>query len=321
MIDLGEAYRGKQAFVTGHNGFKGKWLCRALEKLGAKVHGYGHPVDDVRDYGHLRYRIETYRPAFVFHLAAQAFVPVGYRDPVGTFETNVLGTVNVLEALRAADWPCAVVIVTTDKVYGEIKGVSAGVYGEERYAFREGAKLKGRCPYSASKIAAEHAVAAYRDAYFAPRGNQIAVATARAGNVLGGGDHGEGRLVPNAIAALHAGRSISVYNPNAIRPWQYVEDVIDGYLRLGAALAVDSGRGPSPFCSAFNFGPAEHHTVLDVVEAVIRARGFGLWQKVETQMREVHELRIDSRKARTLLDWKPKWDFAQTIDDTVQAYK
>jgi CDP-glucose 4,6-dehydratase len=307
MFNLEATYRGKRVLVTGHTGFKGKWLCNALRGLGAEVFGYSLP-DDVRDAVTLRYVVGVKRPDFVFHLAAQAFVPVGFRDPVATFETNVLGTVNLLEALLrvAAARPCAVVVVTSDKCYLP-----------DKYQHVETDPLGGRCPYSASKAAAEQAVEAYRSAFFAPD-HRIAVATARAGNVIGAGDKGEGRLVPNALRALKAGKPIPVYNPEAVRPWQYVADVIDGYLRLGAALAGGDRRA---FCEPWNFSPRQHHTVREVVEEIIRAWGVGTWELQSTELRETQELRVSSWKARERLDWRPQWSFAGMIEETVAAEK
>lgn len=309
-----DAYAGKSVLVTGSAGFKGRWLCRVLRELGADVAGFDiieSIGDDVRCLRRIDRAIRAAQPDFVFHLAAQAFVPVGFTHPVATFETNAMGTVNLLEALRGLQKPCAVVIVTSDKVFGS-GGPEA--YIEDDYLF-------GNCPYSASKVAAETAVAAYRKGYFAPE-HRVAVATARAGNVIGGGDAGAGRLIPNAIRALQAGKPIPVYNPVAVRPWQYIEDVIHGYLLLGAALA----SAPTPverahYAGAWNFGPEQSHTTLQVVEAVIREWGSGSWEQVKTDLRETNILRIDSTKARLMLGWKQHWSFEDAIRETVRQYK
>lgn len=306
-------YDGARVLLTGHTGFKGQWLMRALSARSAKVYGFSLPYD-IRGKYSLRTQVANVRPHFIFHLAAQAFVPRGYKDPLGTFEVNTLGTVNLLEAIRAeVIGPCAVVIVTTDKVY------PAG----DR-AHREDDPLSGydasdvskHCPYAASKAAAEMAVAAYRASYFAPAGHRIAVATARAGNVLGGGDWGEGRLMPNAIRALREGKPIPVWNPQATRPWQYVTDVIDGYLKLGAALFEHQGD----FAEAWNFGPDHSRTVQEVAEAIVRAWGSGTWAEQETTLREVTSLHIDSTKARTRLGWSPQVSFEKMIRQTVRWY-
>jgi len=303
VIDLA-IYNGKRVLVTGHTGFKGTWLVKSLENLGAQVTGFSLP-DDIRSRIALRSCVARTKPEFVFHLAAQAFVPVGFKDPIETFETNTLGTANLLEALRIADRPCTCIIVTTDKCYA--RG------GFEAHG--EADPLGGHCPYSASKAAAEHVVTAYRDGFFAPE-HRIQVATARAGNVIGGGDWGEGRLVPNAIRALLAGKPVPVFNPGAVRPWQYVEDVIDGYLRLGAALAQDLA-----FLGSWNFGPIEHHSVMEVVTAIINEWGSGMWDLVKTDLREIDHLRIDSFDARSRLLWDPKYDFDRMIKTTVAWYK
>lgn len=299
-------YRGARVLVTGHTGFKGRHLLQALRNLGAEVGGFSLPNDDVRNLPRLVQYVDRLRPRFVFHLAAQAFVPRGYEDPITTFSTNTIGTANVLEALRLAGRPCAVVIVTTDKVYVP----KSSPHVEED-------PLGGRDPYSASKAAAEAVVTAYRDGFFAPT-HEIAVATARAGNVIGTGDFGLGRLVPNCARALRAGEPIQAWNPNAVRPWQHVEDVIDGYMLLGAALA---GKSRGFYCVPWNFGPGRHATVKEVIEEVIHAWGSGTWEHQPTTLREVADLRIDSTKARMMLGWCPKWSFEEMIAKTIRWYK
>jgi CDP-glucose 4,6-dehydratase len=309
VIDL-NVYAGKRVFVTGDAGFKGSWLVKRLRELGADVVGYDIKHDhDVRNASLIKSAIRVARPDFVFHLAAQAFVPVGFERPVETFEVNVLGTVNLLEALREAARPCAVVVVTTDKVYG-------GPLDEcSTCGHVETDPLVGCCPYAASKVGAEHVVSAYRT-MFSKDGHQIALATGRAGNVIGGGDWGAGRLIPNAVRALASRRPVTLWHADAVRPWQYVEDVIDGYLRLGAALTT---RHES-FLGAFNFGPDEHYTVQEVVEKVIRVWGCGIWVAKPTTFHEVQELRIDSSKAHDLLGWAPKLNIDEAIEATVRWY-
>lgn len=317
-VGIDTPYHGKRVLVTGNVGFKGRHLVEKLRNIGSEVRGFDiadnllNDCGDVRDFDKIASRVHYFRPDFIFHLAAQAFVPVGFDEPLRTFETNAQGTVNLLEAIRTKLERCAVVVVTTDKVYGDAKSDD---YFDERDL------LRPRCPYSASKIAAEHAVAAYRDAYW--RDGKIAVATARAGNVIGPGDWGAGRLIPNAVKALRAGTPAPCYNPHAVRPWQHVEDVIDGYLRLGAALYERADRGLGfRFASAWNFGPDEHHTVSEVLEAVCKSWGSAArWSLTPTTLHEVSELRIDSSKARGLLNWKPKWTFEKMIDETVKWYK
>lgn len=318
MIDF-NVYAGKRVLVTGSSGFKGSALFDALVKLGATVAGYDvrrSIIEDVRDAERLRQVVEVVSPSIVFHLAAQAFVPVGYGRPQKTFATNAQGTVNVLEAVRVAAPDAAVVVVTTDKVYGD-----PGVWhfgGSVSHGVRAASEvdlLRGRCPYSTSKVLAEEAARCYRESY------DMLVATARAGNVIGPGDFGEGRLVPNAVDALRTGRPIPVFNERAVRPWQFLDDVIDGYLRLGAVLLADSRRSDSPFASAFNFGPVDHHTVGEVVEEVIRAWGSGRWERVATSLREVDALWISSAKARQMLGWRSRVSFEEMITHTVRWYK
>ena len=307
MIDLAGCYRGKRVLVTGDLGFKGRYLKAALTKLDAITSGFDigrlrGQIQDIRLPWMIRGMVEVFRPDVIFHLAAQAFVPVGYTNPALTFETNAMGTVNLLEAVRLHAPNAVAVIVTTDKVYGSTNDREA----DERWP------LSGSCPYSASKVMAEEAVRAYHASY------GLTLATARAGNVIGGGDWGTGRLMPNVIRALREGKTVSVYNPRAVRPWQYVEDVIDGYLRLGAFLA---GR-PTYFTgSAFNFGPTNHYTVAQVVQEVIRSWGSGSWEWTRVPLHEVEELRIDSSKARSVLGWEPKETLESMIVKTVTSYE
>jgi CDP-glucose 4,6-dehydratase len=203
--------------------------------------------------------------------------------------------------------PCSVVVVTTDKCY------APGHVG----AYHESSPLGGRCPYSASKAAAEHAVTAYQLGYFAPD-HVIRVATARGGNVIGPGDWGKGRLVPNAVRALKVGRPVSVFNKNAVRPWQFVEDVIDGYIMLGAAL--DGPAGPR-YVGGWNFGPDRHYTVPQVVEQLIKCWGYGSWEFVQTELRETEHLEIDSTAARERLGWRPKFSLDEALKLTAYWYK
>lgn len=301
------AYQRKRVFVTGNSGFKGKWLVRALKELGAEVFGYSLPFDDVRDATNLRGAIRFARPNVVLHLAAQALVPISFKEPLATIETNVMGTANLLEALRLAARPCAVVVVTSDKCYLPCRHID----------HVETDHLGGHDPYAASKAAAELVVTAYRDGFFAPN-HDIRVATARAGNVIGGGDWAEDRLFPNAIRALQKGQPIKVWNPAAVRPWQYVEDVIRGYLMLGERLM--SEQGPD-YAQAWNFGPDTAHSVKEVVDLVIKEWGEGAWVHESTTLRETFELRVDSTKARECLGWRPFWSFEAAVKATVEWYK
>ena len=296
MISDFNIYSGRRVLVTGHTGFKGAWLCEWLLGLGAEVHGLAlpalkpslffalelerrmkHAIQDIRNAHELEHAIRELRPDFIFHLAAQALVRVSYREPVPTFATNALGTANLLEAVRVANLPCTVVVVTTDKCY-ENDGRSKN--------FKESDSLGGHDPYSASKAAAELVVASYRDAFFS-HGADVALASARAGNVVGGGDWAEDRIVPDCIRALSAGKPIPVRNPGFTRPWQHVLEPLSGYLLLGAKLE-EARRKKSVaeiarFAQAFNFGPEPdaNRTVRELVEEVLRYWP-GAWEQVQS---------------------------------------
>jgi CDP-glucose 4,6-dehydratase len=334
---LRTAYAGRRVLVTGHTGFKGAWLCEWLLELGAEVHGIAlapeerslfnalalerrmeHRVLDIRDADALRAKVAELRPDFIFHLAAQALVRLSYAEPVATFAVNVLGTAHLLDAVRAADFPCAVVVVTSDKCYAND--------GRPR-AFLEEDPLGGHDPYSASKAAAEIVTASYRDSFFA-RDNRVALASARAGNVIGGGDWAADRIVPDAIRALEAGRSIPVRHPGYTRPWQHVLEPLGGYLLLGAKLAAARASGDADelkkFASAFNFGPepAANRTVRELVEEIVK-HWPGKWEQAapETHLPEAPLLSLDIAKARAVLGWQPRWDFARTVAETVAWYQ
>lgn len=324
---LVNAFRGRRVLVTGHTGFKGSWLTLWLAELGAHVTGYALQAADlsmfraleleksceslqrdVRDVDELTNVIDRTRPDVVFHLAAQSLVLSSYQDPLSTVQTNVLGTANLLEALRRIGRPCVVVIVTSDKCYENREWV---------YAYRENEAMGGHDVYSMSKGAAELVVASYRRSFFSE--TEIRVASARAGNVIGGGDWAENRIVPDAIRALSRGAVIDVRNPHAIRPWQHVLEPLGGYLLLASRLAEDSA-----FADAWNFGPFpdDTRTVEELVDRVISAWGSGAWT---TQQREQpHEaatLRLAIDKAMARLRWTPRWRFGEAVDRTVAWYK
>ncbi|MDR2733140.1 MAG: CDP-glucose 4,6-dehydratase [Spirochaetota bacterium] len=326
---LASWYRGKKVFVTGHTGFKGAWLTLWLLSLGAEVAGYslGPPTDpalfsdlhikdrirhtpgDVRDGENLTRALLDFEPEIVFHLAAQALVRVSYREPVESFETNIMGTARFLEAVRKVPSVQAAVVVTSDKCYENREWV---------YAYRENDAMGGYDPYSASKGCAELVTAAYRNSFFREEG--AGIASARAGNVIGGGDWALDRLVPDCIRALSKGETIILRNPQATRPWQHVLEPLSGYLTLAWRLAQDKQR----YASGWNFGPADADvlSVLDVVKQVIALWGQGGYEvRSQGEPHEAQLLRLDIGRARTLLQWKPVYSAALAIQESVRWYR
>jgi CDP-glucose 4,6-dehydratase len=331
MSALADSYRTRRVFVTGHTGFKGAWLAEWLGTLGADVTGYAldpptepslfaaldlgsrlhHVVADVRDRGRLVAEVTAAQPSVIFHLAAQPLVLQAYAKPHETFETNVMGTVNVLEAARACASVRAIVVVTSDKCYRNHEGDRP---------FRETDAMGGRDPYSASKGCAELVTAAYRESFFA---DGAAVASARAGNVIGGGDWAADRIIPDCVRALAAGKPIVVRNPDAVRPWQHVLEPLAGYLWLGARMLREGRR----YEGAWNFGPTDQagdHPVRWVVERFLEEWGSGSWTKpgdVGRQPYEAHHLSLDSAKAREQLGWAPVWDGQTAVRQTASWYR
>lgn len=332
---FGGTYDGRRVLITGHTGFKGSWLTYWLLALGAQVAGYAlepptdpslfealalggridHHVGDIRDLACLRKVMTAAQPEVVFHLAAQPLVRYSYDYPVDTFETNVMGTVNVLEAARCVDSVRAVLNVTSDKCYEN---------REWEFAYRENDPLGGYDPYSASKGCSELVTAAYRRSYFAEP-SVACVATARAGNVIGGGDWALDRIVPDCVRALSAGDPIVVRNPGAVRPWQHVLEPTSGYLMLASRLL---GEGGADFEGAWNFGPLATGSVAvrDVVEMVVAEWGSGKWigPHASTGAPAVHEarfLKLDVSKAVDLLGWRPIWGASEAIRQTVRWHR
>jgi CDP-glucose 4,6-dehydratase len=332
---FGGFYRGKSVLVTGHTGFKGSWLALWLNELGAKVTGFAlspntepshfgliglktlvrHIEGDIRDLNAIERAFELAKPELVFHLAAQALVRDSYDDPKTTFDTNIGGTVNVLEAIRHCPTVKTVVIVTSDKCYENKEWV---------WGYRENDPMGGHDPYSASKGAAEIVCSAYRRSFFDKegRGPHPGVATARAGNVIGGGDWAKDRIIPDCIRALSRGEPIIVRNPDATRPWQHVLDPLSGYLQL----AVRLWENPEIVSGGWNFGPrtSDQITVRDLAERFIASWGKGAIHIPNTDKKAPHEahlLQLSIEKAAFELKWKPILDSTSSIDWTVDWYK
>lgn len=328
---FGGVFAGRRVLVTGHTGFKGSWLSRWLLDLGAEVTGFALEPDtepalfrelaleahldsrigDVRDAAAVSAVFAAARPEVVLHLAAQPLVRRSYSEPGYTFETNVMGTVNVLEACRACETVTAVVNVTTDKVYEN---------PETGAAFSEGDPLGGHDPYSASKACSEIVSSSYRSAFFIPEG-RIAHATARAGNVIGGGDWAADRIVPDIARALAAGQPVQVRNPASVRPWQHVLEPLSGYLRLAEELITS----PERVDRGYNFGPnpEDSRTVAELVDKAIAVWGSGQWERPELvgQPHEAGLLTLDIAKADAELGWRPVWGFDRAVERTVDWYR
>jgi CDP-glucose 4,6-dehydratase len=333
---FGGIYRGKRVLVTGHTGFKGSWLCIWLRLLGARVTGFALPpatgednfvlagladkIDDrrgdIRDAEALRSVFAGCKPEVVFHLAAQPLVRLSYEQPALTLETNIMGTANLLEALRLASGPMAAVLIASDKCYEN---------REQIWGYRENDPLGGHDPYSASKGCAELVAACYQRSFFDPARyaeHGKAVATARAGNVIGGGDWSPDRIVPDCIRALRAGRPIVVRNPHAVRPWQHVLEPLYGYLLLGERLLREGPRYGGPW----NFGPDFEGTcpVNQLVTTLVALWGEGSWSTPPLRQNAGHEsslLALDCTRAKSLLGWRPRWDLHKALSSAIGWYK
>lgn len=328
-------WKGRRVFLTGHTGFKGSWLSLWLDALGADVTGYAldpptqpnlfelaavggnirSVAGDIRNFPRLKAAIAECRPEVVIHMAAQTVVRRGYQDPIETYSSNVMGTVHLLEALRQLKQPCAVVNVTSDKCYANREWV---------WGYREDEPMGGRDPYSNSKGCAELVTGAYRESFFPPASFQdhgVTLASARAGNVIGGGDWTSDQLIPDLMRAFLAGQSCLIRNPSAIRPWQFVLEPLRGYLRLAERLTKD----PVRLACGWNFGPADSDArpVSWIAEKMAQLWGdHGSWVRdAGVHPHEDHYLKLDASRARAYLDWHPLLPLQQALDWIVEWYR
>lgn len=336
MLDqLKEIYRNKKVFITGHTGFKGAWLLRILSSLGAEIKGYALAPDtepnlytvlggndlcdsvigDLRNRQKLKDAIASFEPDFVFHLAAQPLVRLSYQIPSETFEINAIGTANLLDAVKLLNKPCNCILITTDKVYHN---------NEWDYPYRENDRLGGYDPYSASKACTELVIDSYRNSFFNVNDYQThkkALAVARAGNVIGGGDWSKDRLLPDIVKALSENKEIEIRNPASVRPWQHVLEPLCGYLLLGSKLYTD----PLAFSEAYNFGPetTDALPVIKMVEMAIKSWGAGVAvaSQLNKQPHEAALLKLDINKVANKLKWKPKFNAEKAVQFTIEWYK
>lgn len=327
LAQLKKFYKNKNVFITGHTGFKGSWLCLVLKELQANITGYALPPEnislfeladikkdvnsilgDIRNYDDFFDAIKKSSPEIILHLAAQPLVRESYYQPVATYQTNVMGTINLLEATRKVKTIKTIVNVTTDKCY-ENKNLDI--------AFKEDDKLGGHDPYSSSKACSEIVTSCWRDSFLAKE--NIAIASARAGNVIGGGDFSADRIIPDIVRAILQNQKVTLRNPLATRPWQHVLEPIIGYL----ILAMKLSENPKRFSSAYNFGP-ELSNIKDVetiCESFIKKIGQGSYGvKPDENLYEAKTLKLDNNKAKSELGWQPIFNFNQTIDFTVDWY-
>lgn len=335
ILDLKSAYSGKKVFLTGHTGFKGTWLLKILIDLGATVKGYAlapeneinlyneikgdslceSDIKDLRDREVLLKSLIDFQPDYVFHLAAQPLVRYSYDNPSYTFEVNALGTAFLLDAVKELPKKCTIVLITTDKVYQNL---------EIDYAYRENDRLGGYDPYSASKACCELVIDSYRNSFFNLNNyssHQKAIAVGRAGNVIGGGDWSQDRLLPDIAKSLSKNQEIVIRNPNAVRPWQHVIEPLFGYLDLGAKLHLDALR----YSQAYNFGPDVQDTfsVKDMVQKAIESWGSGSFE-VDAKISNPHEaglLKLDITKALSELNWQPMFNASDAVELTINWYK
>ena len=331
MRNVFEQLRGRRIFITGHTGFKGSWLALVLHEAGAKIRGFAlppattvnhfdliglsdkveHVVGDIRDAQQLSRALTEFQPEIVFHLAAQALVRPSYEDPAATFATNVMGSVHLLDAVRQSQSVRSLVYITSDKCYENVEWV---------WGYRETDQVGGRDPYSASKGAAELVFSSYQRSFF-ERNFQLGAASARAGNVIGGGDWAVDRIIPDCIRAIEADHPVRLRNPQATRPWQHVLEPLSGYLLLAVRLLDE----PKRWSSAWNFGPSTHevrsvHSVADAIVSYI-GRGSVEVEALSPQLHEARLLQLNCDKANQLLQWAPRWHVEETLKQTALWYK
>jgi CDP-glucose 4,6-dehydratase len=331
---LQEAYKGKKIFLTGHTGFKGAWMLKTLSLLGAEIKGYAlepqtdedlfylingnskctSVIADLRDKKRLEEELVSYQPDFVFHLAAQPLVRLSYEIPAETFEVNVIGTANVLDAVRLLKKKCDIILITTDKVYHNNEWI---------YPYRENDRLGGYDPYSASKACAELVIDSYRNSFFNIKNyneHKKAIAVARAGNVIGGGDWSKDRLIPDIAKAFALEKPVIIRNPNSVRPWQHVLEPVIGYLLLGANLATE----PIEYSQAYNFGPhlSDALPVEEMLKLAIQSWGKGEYviEQIDGQPHEAGLLKLDISKVSDKLKWQPKMNAKQAVSMTMDWY-
>ncbi|WP_316796880.1 CDP-glucose 4,6-dehydratase [Pedobacter agri] len=330
-MSLQDIYRGKKVLITGHTGFKGSWMAIWLKELGADVYGYAlapqsemdnfvicdlekqinHCEGDVRDGNKLKDYFQQVQPDFAFHLAAQPLVLLSYQDPLGTFDTNLMGTVNFWEAVRATPSVKAAVNVTTDKCYDNKEWV---------WGYRENDPMGGKDPYSASKGCSELITNSYLESFFKTEGTAN-IASARAGNVIGGGDWALDRIIPDYFRAFKKGEKLEVRNPYATRPWQHVLEPLSGYLNLGAELFVKGKE----FSGGWNFGPEDmsNYTVQELIDEILELDSTGGYN-IPSNTVKLHEailLKLDISKAANFLRWKPVLSFKETVAFTLKGYQ
>lgn len=333
---INHIFRGKKVLVTGHTGFKGSWLSLWLKELGATIIGYSleprtehdnfvvtnlqsEVIDirgDIRDFQKLDAVFQKYQPEIVFHLAAQPLVKYSYHHPKETYDVNVMGTLNVLEAIRLHESVRVGIMVTSDKCYENKEWV---------WGYRENDAMGGHDPYSSSKGCCELLISSYRNSYLLEdkyKEHQKLIASVRAGNVIGGGDWSANRIIPDCIRALESNQKIMIRNPKTVRPWQHVLEPLSGYLLLAEKLLTEGVR----FSGAWNFGPKQNSIVPveEVVTRMIKSWGSGSWGIVNAQEEQFYEttlLNLDTSKSKFKLNWSPRWSLEQALDYTVEWYK